>query len=73
MNGKDLRELRNKTGKTQSKFYLDAGFYASYCNPIENYYGNREIPKKLEIAIRKKYGKLIEENQNDCVRSRTKK
>ena len=62
MNGKQLRELRERTGKTQYKFYLDAGFFPSYTNPIENYYGNREIPQKLEIAVRKKYAQFIQES-----------
>jgi hypothetical protein len=60
MTGNELRELRNKSGKSQSKFYLDAGFFASYANPIENYYGDKQIPRKLENAIVKKYKKLLE-------------
>lgn len=60
MNGNELKALRLKTGLTQGKFYLDANSFQSYGSQVENYYGKKEIPPKLEASIRKKYGKFIE-------------
>jgi tmRNA-binding protein len=61
MTGSELKSLRvDKAKLTQSKFYLDAGVFSSYGSQIENYWGTKEIPPKLEAAIRKKYAKFIE-------------
>jgi len=61
MTGNGLKALRLKTGLCQAKFYIDAGYHAANANPVENYYGDKPIPPKLEEAIRKKYKKQIKE------------
>jgi hypothetical protein len=63
MTGNELKAIRKESGLCQTKFYLDAGFYASYANPIENYFGNKLIPPKLEIAIKKKYKNLFKQEE----------
>jgi hypothetical protein len=65
MTGRELYQLRIKSGKTQAKFYFDAGFFPSYASHVENYYGAKQIPEKLEKAIQKKYKSLLN-SVNQC-------
>jgi hypothetical protein len=57
MSGNSLKAFRESINKTQSEFYMGMGFQASYGCTIENHYGERKIPKRLEASIKAEYPK----------------
>ena len=61
MTGEELKDLRISTGKSRSEFYHTIKVQPSYASPIELYYGDRQIPQRLEIKVRKRYKKLLTE------------
>ena len=63
MTGNQLRSFRESMKMTQLKFYFSIGFFPNYGGVIENHYGDRAIPQKLEEVIQKKYPhKKLKEN-----------
>lgn len=61
MTGNELRALRIKSGLLQNKFYMTVDYQPSNGCLVENYYGEKQIPKRLEKDVRRKYKKLLEE------------
>ena len=61
MNGAKLKEIRVLSNKSQKDFYAHIDTKDSYGSMVEHLYYHRQIPKRLEAKVMKRYGKLLKE------------